>query len=301
VTVDTAIDWMTRQGDKPFSLYVNFQATHFPYRLQRGIPRPFEPTEIPRGHFNYLGYPESDRQAAINRYDNALHYVDEQIGKIVAYLEKNGTLKDTLWVITADHGESFHDHGQVTHGKTLYDTEARVPLLVHWPAQVTPGDVYEPVSHIDILPTILDLLEVPSHPSFQGRSFVGKSTPAPHEQSAIFMNIQGLRSAEAVVCWPWKLIVDRTSRSVQLYDIERDPDELDDRVKHEPDIARTLRASLSAQMTAQLAYHKKGSAGLGQRYAPRLLSCPELPGSPRASIRATGSDPDAGAATPQKN
>ena len=40
VTVDTAIDWMTRQGDKPFSIYINFQATHFPYRLQRGVARP---------------------------------------------------------------------------------------------------------------------------------------------------------------------------------------------------------------------------------------------------------------------
>jgi arylsulfatase A-like enzyme len=299
VTVDTAIDWMTRQGDKPFSIYINFQATHFPYRLQHGVPRPFEPTEIPRGHFNYLGYPESDRQAAINRYDNALHYVDEQIGKLTAFLEKNDKLADTLWVITADHGESFHEHGQVTHGKTLYDAEARVPLLVHWPAKVTAGDAYEPVSTLDVLPTILDLLDVPTHPSFQGKSFMNKSAEG-HEQNAVFMNIQGLRSAEAVVCWPWKLVVDRTSRTIQLYDLERDPDELDDRAKHEGEIARTLRATLSAQMTAQLAYHKSGSEGLGKRYAPKLLSCPELPGSP-AAIRPPSADPDAGAAPPKKN
>lgn len=298
VTVETAIDWMIRQGDKPFSIYVNFQATHFPYRLQRGVARPFEPTEIPRGHFNYLGYPESDRQAAINRYDNALHYVDEQIGKLTAFLEKNGQLANTLWVITADHGESFHDHGQVTHGKTLYDTESRVPLLVHWPAKVTAGDAYEPVSNLDVLPTILDLLDVPAHPSFQGKSFMGKSEG--HEQNAVFMNIQGLRSAEAVVCWPWKLVVDRTSRTVQLYELERDPDELDDRAKHETEIAKTLRATLSAQMTAQLAYHKKGSEGLGQRYAPKLLACPELPGSP-AAIRPPSAESDAGAAPPKKN
>lgn len=299
VTADAAIEWMTQQGDKPFSLYVNFQSTHFPYRLQQNVPRPFQPTEIPRGHFNYLGYPESDRQAAINRYDNALHYVDEQIGKLNAFLEKNGKLADTLWVITADHGESFHEHNQVTHGKTLYDSESRIPLLVHWPAKVTPGDVYEPVSSLDVLPTILDLLDVPTHPSFQGRSFMGKSADG-HEQNAIFMNIQGLRSAEAVVCWPWKLVVDRTSRTVQLYDLERDPDELDDRAKHEIDIAQTLRATLSAQMTAQLAYHKKGSEGLGQRYAPKLLACPELPSSP-AAIRPIAVESDAGAAPPKKN
>jgi arylsulfatase A-like enzyme len=299
VTVDTAIDWMTRQGDKPFSIYINIQATHFPNLLQRGVPRPFEPTEIPRGHFNYLGYPESDRQAAINRYDNALHYVDEQIGKLTAFLEKSDKLADTLWVITADHGESFHEHGQVTHGKTLYDTESRVPLLVHYPAKVTPGDAYEPVSNLDVLPTILDLLDVPTHPSFQGKSFMNKSAES-HEQNAVFMNIQGLRSAEAVVCWPWKLVVDRTSRTVQLYDLERDPDELDDRAKHETEIAKTLRATLSAQITAQLIYHKKGSEGLGTRYAPKLLPCPELPSSP-AAIRPPTDNADGGAAPPKKN
>ncbi len=300
VTVDTAIEWMSRNRHKPFSMYVNFQATHFPYRLQTGIPQPFQPTHVPRGHFNYLGYPETDHDAAINRYDNALHYVDEQIGKIADYLERRGELDDTLWVITADHSENFHDHGQVTHGKTLYDSEARVPLLVHWPAKLAAGDVYEPVSNMDILPTILDLLDVPAHPAFQGRSFAGKNTES-RETSAVFMNIQGLRSAEAVVCWPWKLIVDRTSRSVQLFNLERDPDERDDRAHHEPEITHTLHSTLSAQITAQLAYHKAGSQALTQRYAPRLLSCPELPGSPRAAIKPAASDADAGTQAPRKN
>jgi arylsulfatase A-like enzyme len=261
---------------------VNFQATHFPYRLPPEATAPYQPTATTRGRFNYLGYPEKDRDAAVNRYDNALHYVDEQIGGLERALDALGLLDDTIWVITADHGESFHDHGQVTHGKTLFDTEARVPLLVHWPAKLTPADVEEPVSNMDVLPTILDLLKVPPHPAFQGKSFAAPSTRSA-EPPAVYMNIQGLRSAEAVVCWPWKLIVDRSARTTRLFDLERDPTEKEDRVHRDPVVAERLRATLAAQIGAQMSYHKKGNPALSERYAPRMLACPALPEVQRAS------------------
>jgi len=282
VTAELAIDWIRKRGRSPWSLYVNFQATHFPYRLNPGTPAPYQPTETTRGRFNYLGYPEKDRPAAVNRYDNALHYVDAQIGKLERALDDLGVLNDTIWVITADHGESFHDHGQVTHGKTLFDTEARVPLLVHWPAKLTPADVEEPVSNMDVLPTLLDLLDVPPHPAFQGKSFASPSTRS-SDPPAIYLNIQGLRSAEAIVCWPWKLIVDRSGRTTHLFDLERDPGELDDRARRDPVVADRLRTTLAAQIGAQMSYHKRGNPALGTRYAPRLLACPALPEVQRAS------------------
>jgi arylsulfatase A-like enzyme len=291
VTVGVAADWIRRQGDKPWSLYVNLQATHFPYRLMPGIPAPYQPTTVTRGQFNYLSYPESDHQAVVNRYDNALQYVDEQIGKLEKSLDRLGELEDTIWIITADHAEAFHDHGQVTHGKTLYDSEARVPLLVHWPAKLEPADVDEPVSTLDVLPTVLELLGLPPHPAFQGRSFAEPDAHAKNP-TGVFMNIQGLRSAEALVCWPWKLIVDRSDRSVHLFNLDRDPGELDDCIEQEPDAAQALRATLGAQINAQLEYHKKGSPALEQRFAPRLLACPSLAG-PREVATTPESKPPA--------
>lgn len=283
VTADLALEWIGQQGDRPFSIYVNFQSTHFPYRLARGTPAPYQPIDVTRGRFNYLGYPDHDRQAVVNRYDNAVRYLDEQVGRLERGLERLGKLDDTIWVITSDHGENFHDHGQVTHGRTLFDSEARVPLLIHWPAKLEPADELEPVSTLDILPTILDLMGLPPHPAFQGRSFASHSTDTA-ERPAIFMNIQGFKSADGIVCWPWKLIVDRGARTSHLFDLEHDPEELHDLAPREPDVAERLRGTLNAQMSAQLAYHRKGSAGLGEHFAPRLLSCPVLPETERADV-----------------
>ncbi len=156
-TVDELEKWISHQHGH-WSLYVDLQMSHFPYKLPPGAPAPFQPSDPTPGSFTYLGYPRKDRQKAINRYDNALHYVDMQIGRMAHYLEQTGQLDSTLWVITADHGEMFFDHGMVTHGKTLYEGESRVPLLVHWPERVKPADVDEPVSTLDILPTMAELV-----------------------------------------------------------------------------------------------------------------------------------------------
>ncbi|MFO0567224.1 MAG: sulfatase-like hydrolase/transferase [Polyangiaceae bacterium] len=281
VTAEVASDWVRRQGSRPWALYVNFQGTHFPYKLQSGIPTPFQPTAVTPGGFSYLSYPESDRQAVVNRYDNALRYVDEQIGRLYRSLEAQGKLDDTIWVITADHGENFHDHGQVTHGRTLYDTEARVPLLIHWPKGLEPGDVDEPASHLDILPTILDLLELPPHPAHQGRSLRAAADPTT-EPTGIYLNIQGLKSAEALICFPWKYVVNRSDKTTELFQLEQDPDEREDRSARYPEIAEALRVTLSQQVAAQLSYHRKDNPALHERYAPRLLTCPNLPEVERA-------------------
>jgi hypothetical protein len=121
--------------------------------------------------------------------------VDQQIGRLRQYPERSGQLDRTLWVITADHGELLGERGIVTHGRSLHEGEARVPLLLHWPRGLQPRDEYEPVSQLDILPTVLELIGVPPHPSFQGTNF---ADIAPHQQAgaAILINIQGLRSAE---------------------------------------------------------------------------------------------------------
>jgi predicted AlkP superfamily pyrophosphatase or phosphodiesterase len=117
-----------------------------------------------------------------------------------------------LVVLTADHGELFFDRGMVTHGRTLYDVEARVPIALRWPGRVPVERRDEPVSHLDIMPTVLALLGLSPHPSWQGRSFLVPQ-PETAQKRAIFLNIQGLRFADAIVCWPYKLMIDRTSKT----------------------------------------------------------------------------------------
>ena len=273
-TTDVILDWLPRQRGKRWSLYVNLQSTHFPYPLPPGTPEPFQPAEPSRATFRYLDYPETDREPAINRYDNALHYVDSQIGRIRRYLEASGELPHTLWIITADHGENFFDHGEVTHGKTLYDSEARVPLVLYYPDRIAPESRDDPVSHLDIMPTVAELLDIPPHPSYQGASFL---EPGATAKRGIYMNIQGLRFADGVVCYPYKLVLERTGKRSLLFDLGRDPAEEHDLFSKEPALAGLLAESLSAQLGAQLDYHAEESPTRSERFQPRMRRCPALP------------------------
>lgn len=275
ITVDNFLEWLQQEAGTRWSAYVNLQSTHFPYRLPRGTPTPFQPTGPIVGPYYYFKYDQGDRAVIVNRYDNALRYLDEQLGRIERYLEESGQLDDTLWVITADHGELFGEQGIVTHGRTLREGELRVPLLLHWPRKLVPRDVDEPVSHMDILPTVLELVGVPPHPAFQGTSFA-RLRHHREENRAIFFNIQGQRLVDGVLCWPWKLVAPRSSPQVALFDLAADPRERKDLAADEPFVAARMSELLLDHVRAQIGFHQDG-AYRESFFAPRLLRCPVLP------------------------
>ncbi len=290
LTVEKAIDWIDRARAKPFALYVNLQSTHWPYPIPAEAPRPFLPDETQRPA-SYVAYSREDVPAIVNRYDNALSYVDAQVGALWEALEERDLIDDTMIIVTSDHGELFLEHGLVTHGRSLHEGESRVPLLVHWRGAITPGDDLRPVSTLDVLPTIVDALELPPFPGHQGESLLG-SLGAAHstedelvdpaaKQRAVFLNIQGWRHAEGVVCWPWKLVAEGGRN--RLFELARDPGETIDRASEEPDVAARLASLLQAQMMAQSRYHAVGSSHRAERFAPRMLRCPQLPSLQHAS------------------
>lgn len=285
VTIDHVLSHIDeeRGKGKPLSIYVNLQSTHFPYAIPESAPHPFKPYE-PKGVFNFVNWGEADREAVVNRYDNALHYIDAQVGKLTRGLEKRGMLDDTIFVFVADHGELFREHDLVTHARSLYEGEARVPILIHYPAGLEPGVVATPVSTLDILPTVLDLMEVPPHPAMQGESVLPDRAPpssvlvhAVAARPAVFMNIQGWKHLEAVVCFPYKVIFDPVADTSQLFDLAHDPGELRDLGAAAPDVSKKLLDLLHAQIRAQLEYYEGDSHLSRTHFAPRLLRCPALP------------------------
>jgi arylsulfatase A-like enzyme len=136
-------------------------------------------------------------------------------------------------------------------------------------------DVDTPVSNLDVMPTFADLVDLPPHPSFQGRSLLSAGG-GDDDARAIFMNIQGLRTSEAVVCWPYKLIVEHTGGRVRLFHLEQDPGELTDLASKNVRVAESLRQTLRSQIRGQVEYHGKDSSLRQSRYAPRLARCPAL-------------------------
>lgn len=183
----------------------------------------------------------------IDRYDGEIHYVDAEIGRLLDALERWKLVDDTLVVLAADHGEEFLDHGATGHAKQLYDESMRVPLLMRGPG-LPQRRTDVPVTLADVMPTLLDLLEIPAPPALEGRSqasFVRGGDPVARP---ILMEQFRHGSSEiekiAVVDGWSKLIYDHVHQTWELYDLRTDPAERENLHGRDPDLTNRLRTSL---------------------------------------------------------
>jgi arylsulfatase A-like enzyme/Flp pilus assembly protein TadD len=158
VVVDTALDWLRIQND-PWFLWIHCFDPHQRY----DPPDPFR-TEY-KGHW----------------YSGEVAYVDSALGKLFDYLGKNNLEKNTLTIFTGDHGESLGEHGESTHGFFAYNSTLSVPLIIRYPS-VKQNNIDQNVSHVDIFPTVCDVLGVDKPEHLHGISLVsaiekGKKLP----------------------------------------------------------------------------------------------------------------------------
>ncbi len=163
VVTAKAIEWLDTPAAKqgPFFLYLHYMDPHDPYFEHPydgvGYARVANPNPSPE-------LAETYRKA----YDGEVTYLDGEIGKLIDDLQKRGLYDKTLIVLTADHGEEFHDHGGWWHGTTLYDEQIHVPLLMK-PAATGAGRVIDDLCmSIDIAPTVLRAAGVPPPVVMQG-------------------------------------------------------------------------------------------------------------------------------------
>jgi arylsulfatase A-like enzyme/HEAT repeat protein len=182
-----------------------------------------------------LGTSDSDR------YDSELLATDRAIGRLVREAQKR--LKKPLVVlITADHGEEFHDHGGVYHGSSLYDEQVRVPLILLAPS-LPAARIAAPVESIDIAPTLLGLLGIQVPASMRGRDLRALATGSDPDRGPVF---SAVIHKKMVVRWPYKLIADLRFGLFELYDLERDPRERDNRADRDPVRLNNLRGEVYA-------------------------------------------------------
>lgn len=235
--------------DEPVFMYLNFQATHFPYAIPPDAAHPYEPCSTDGFDFNYTEYDRDHLEQVMNKYDNALHYVDRQVGALVEFLKAAGRYERSLIVVASDHGEAFYKHGLPTHSTSLYDDQMRTALLFKLPGQTGHTLRNDPVSLIDINPTILEALGLPNHPGFQGRQVLETPRTEP-----VYMVSHSLVKSHGVVAYPWKYFISERDGE-RLLNLNLDPQELEDYSAAQPELLNELRQTLRMYQLRQLYYY----------------------------------------------
>lgn len=167
-TFDDGLDWLDQHEGERFFLFLHTYQVHFPYTppKRHNHFRKALNKKLPEDPF------EKQKVWAERGYAGEVVYMDEEVGRLITALESRSLLDNTIVIITADHGEEFGEHGAIGHAETLHAEVMDIPMSIFFPERATAGlAVDEPVSLVDILPTVLDLSGLPVAES-QGRSLV---------------------------------------------------------------------------------------------------------------------------------
>jgi len=190
-------------------------------------------------HDQYNKHPEASPEFGNknrDRYDSEVFYTDLWLNKLLTFAREQQWWKDTVLIISADHGEAFGEHGFYKHAFEIWEVLTRVPLLISGPG-IKPRRIEERRSHIDLAPTILDIMGFPPEPEFMGKSLLPElQGAAPENREPILSELtedshNPLR--RGFILGDYKLIV-IDGRKYQLYNLSKDPNELTDLADVEP-------------------------------------------------------------------
>jgi arylsulfatase len=301
---ERAIQWIGQpQRRGPFLACIWYIDVHTPYEpppeFRELFPDPYEDEVDGNEEMRELwktGKPisEEGRQHLINLYDAEIAYTDSSIGDMLDTLADKGVLANTLVMVTADHGEAFHEHGQWVHGFGLYEELIHIPLLIIPPQAQTRSKLSRNdslVGLIDLMPTMLDYAAVPSEKrpdEIQGvnlRQLV-EGTVTSIERHAIAAELglplkpgvepTAALSSRAIITERFKLIetwMPEEPATVLLFDLEQDPLEQHS-LADDPDSSDQVEF-LRAQLKLILGEEDK-------------LAIPDLPEHVRDRLRAIG-------------
>ena len=240
VVADVALGWLAKNSQKKFFLWMHLYDPHFPYRP----PEPYS------------------REYAAQPYDGEIAFADEQVGRLLRFLKEKGIYRNTVIVLCGDHGESLGEHGEKTHGFFIYNTTMHVPLIIRLPDNRLPEKtaartVADPVSLVDLMPTVLGAvgLEIPSQ--VQGRSLLPQLRDKPdHDGQAerdrvlygetylprLHFNWSELRGSENT---KYHFI---DAPRPELYDLAKDPGEVHNLFPEKKAVSEEMRAKLAGMI-----------------------------------------------------
>ena len=267
-----AIEQLERlaKGDQPFFLFVHYFDPHYKYNSHseygyaaRSCGRLDGTQKI--GDLRSLASTMTTCEIGFlrDRYAEEIRYTDDGIGRLLARVETLGINKESLTILTADHGEEFLDHEWIDHISTLYEELIRAPLIIRLPGAPVPRVVNEPVSLLSLTPTILDLAGIsqgaesfmarPLRPLLEGESSAD-SADIISEVDYVPTVLQGRFVVpvhkKAIIRKGFKLIRDDQTGKIELYDLSADPLEKRNLADTKPQLRDELTSSLDERLEA---------------------------------------------------
>lgn len=251
-TLKIAKGWISGLADsKSFILGMNLQNTHFNYLIPKGGEEPFQPSIIDFPMI-YYSWPEKKVEHVKNRYFNAFYNLDILINDFVDFLKKEAIWNNCYFIIIGDNGEAFYEHGFGNHSGPMYDEVVRTFTLIKPPKDCVAYSVENPISHIDILPGVLDLMNIPIPNSFQGISPFNTN-----QKRLIYLHSNAIVQQDGIIDWPWKLLVNyQPAKEAELYNLEIDPFEKRNFFDSYEKEANELYNKLMNWRNSQLIYYK---------------------------------------------
>jgi choline-sulfatase len=235
-----AIQWLNKNRQSPFFIWVHLYDPHAPY----DPPPPYD-------------------KRFSDPYEGEIAYADSSLGKLFTYLRRRGLYEHTLIVMMSDHGESLGAHGESMHGIFLYDETIHVPLLFKLPGELLARRrVSTRVRLVDVAPTLLTMLSLPLPPTFQGESLVPlmkgtqkapddlpayAETDYPHRAFG-WSALRSLRAGKY-------LFVQAPKR--ELYDQAQDKEAAHNLAADSPAVTSTLQAQTDEFYDKTTSYHEK--------------------------------------------
>lgn len=249
-----------RKEDQPFFAYLHYIDIHDPYRPPKSTRDKFAKSyrglaSVGRGNPNQIAkvllktrpafaFSDRDIDHLVDLYDEEILYFDEQFEELLQILKNKGVYRDTIVILTSDHGEEFNEHDQMVHCLNLYETLIHTPLIMRLPGSKHSGVRPQLSQNLDVVPTLLDYLGIDSSPyGLHGKSL----RPAIEAEQDVHEAVHSAQGPHrGIVDRRYKLIHELRDQTSRLFDMRADREEKNDIAKDEPGLAAEYLARLNA-------------------------------------------------------
>src|SRR5213080_5489124 len=227
IVADVTLDWLSKNYQKKFFLWMHLYDPHYPYRP----PPPYS------------------EQYKDRPYDGEIVFADAQVGRLIEFLKNKGLYQNTLIILSGDHGESLGEHGEKTHGFFIYNATLHVPLIIHLAGGVHARTVANLVNLADLMPTVLAALNIQLPAHVQGQSLLPIISPKKEDNARslyaetflprLHFNWSELRGVETETYH----FID--APKPELYDLRKDPGETHNLFAEKKAVTEEMRVRLA--------------------------------------------------------